>query len=156
MERLISGTPLSEDELDGLGRLAGIGRVGDVRYQNSAEQRALMVFAIPEVEKALQEILGQLAHMGIDATRMEGIAEMAHINLRAMQEQVRYYVGRRLAKNSDKLPDRKVVEGLMDMPFNSLSEADKKQMQHEVKRLAAASAHPDRPPPKSTPKTSGD
>ncbi len=138
VERLISGTPLSEDELEGLGRLAGIGRLGDVRNHNWAQQRALRLLAVPEVQEALQETLEQLARRGIDAARIEEIAEMARLNLRSIQEQVKQFVGRRLAENSGRQPDQRVVEDLMDLPFDSLSEADKRQVQREVKRLAAA------------------
>ena len=47
------------------------------------------------------------------------------------------FAGERIAENMSEKPRGESMDNLLNRPFNALSDADKKALQHEVKRLAA-------------------
>jgi uncharacterized protein with von Willebrand factor type A (vWA) domain len=55
-----------------------------------------------------------------------------------MEDQIRQFAGERIAENLSQKPPSEGVDGLMNRPFHALSDTDKKVLQREVKRLAAA------------------
>jgi uncharacterized protein len=137
MERMMSGEPLSPEELESLAQMVGLNNVGDLRYQNWMAQRMLQALAYPEVQAALQELMEQLAQMGMSRDRSEEIRGLIQQNLQGMKDQIRRFAGERIAENLSERPPSESLDGLMNRPFESLSDADKKILQHEVKRLAA-------------------
>jgi uncharacterized protein with von Willebrand factor type A (vWA) domain len=138
MERLLSGEPLTDDELDFLGRMTGATQGNDLRYQSWLTQRLLRALSLPQVQQALQELLEQLQQMGMGAARLRQIAEMLRENLQGLKDQASQYVGMRLAENMSARPPNPGPDDLMDTAFGALSDADKKILQREVKRLASA------------------
>ena len=138
MERLMNGEPLSRQELEHLGRIAGLNQTDDLRYQNWIAQRMLRAMEFPEVRKAMQELLEQLAQMGMSRERLDQIRQQIQDNLEAMGEQINQFAGQRIAEILSQRRPSEGVEGLMNRPFHTLSDEDKKLLQREVKRLAAA------------------
>ncbi len=138
LERLMSGEPLSRQELEQLGRLSGLNQVDDLRYQNWMAQRMMRAMEFPEVREAMQELMDQLAQMGMSRARLEQVRDQIQGNLQAMQEQINQFAGQRIAENLSQRPRPDDMEGLMNRPFHALSDEDKKSLQREVKRLAAA------------------
>jgi uncharacterized protein with von Willebrand factor type A (vWA) domain len=137
MERLTSGEPLTQRELESLARLAGLDQAGDLRYQRWMAERMMKLMAFPEVRKAMQELMEQLAQMGMDADRLQRFRGLVQQNLDALKEQVENYAGERIAENMSRQPPSEGVDGLVNRPFHALSDADKKLLQREVQRLAA-------------------
>ncbi len=138
MERLMNGEPLSRAELEALGQLVGLNQADNLQYQNWMTQRMMRAMAFPEVQKAMRELMEQLQQMGMNRERVEQIREMIHQNMQGMQEQMQQFAGERLAENMSERPRGENIENLMNRPFQALSDADKKVLQREVKRLAAA------------------
>jgi uncharacterized protein len=94
--------------------------------------------AFPEVQKAMKELMEQLAQMGMNRERIEQMRGMIQQNMQAMREQIEQFAGQRLAENMSERPRGENIDDLMNRPFEALSDADKKLLQREVKRLAAA------------------
>ncbi len=138
MERLMNGEPLTRSELESLAQLVGLNQADSLDYQNWMTQRMMRALAFPEVQKALQELMEQLQQMGMNRERVEQIREMVQQNMQGMQEQLRQFAGERIAENLSERPRGEDVDSLMNRPFQALSDADKKVLQREVKRLAAA------------------
>jgi uncharacterized protein with von Willebrand factor type A (vWA) domain len=138
MERLMDGEPLSAEELEALAALAGLERVTDLRYQNWMAQRMLQALEFPEVRAALKELMAQLAALGMDAQSMARFRARVQQNLDGIQDQVQKYARQRIAENLSDRPPAESVDGLMDRPFQALSDAEKALLQREIKRLAAA------------------
>lgn len=138
MERLMNGEPLAKSELEALAQLVGLNQADDLQYQNWMAQRMMRALAFPEVQEALRELMEQLQQMGMNRERVEQIRQMVQQNLKSMQEQIRQFAGQRIAENMSERPREDIVETLMNRPFHALSDADKKILQREVKRLAAA------------------
>lgn len=137
MERLMNGQPLSREELEQLARMVGLNHTRDLRYQNWMAQRMMRALAFPEVREALKELLEQLAQMGMNRERVEQIRELIRQNLAGLEEQLQQFAGERLAENLSQQPPGESADALLDRPFRALSEADRKAIQREVRRLAA-------------------
>ncbi|MBI3175022.1 MAG: VWA domain-containing protein [Chloroflexi bacterium] len=138
MERLMNGEPLTRSELEALAQLVGLNQSDNLDYQNWMTQRMMRAMAFPEVQKAMQELMEQLQQMGMSRERVEQIRETVRQNMQGMQEQLRQFAGERIAENLSERPRGEDIDSLMNRPFQALSDADKKLLQREVKRLAAA------------------
>jgi len=138
MERLMSGEQLSRSELEALAQFVGLNQAEDLSYQNWMAQRMMRALAFPEVREALKELMEQLTHMGMSRERVEQIRELVQQNMQGMQEQINQFAGERIAENMSAHPHPESIDNLMNRPFNALSDADKKVLQREVQRLAAA------------------
>ncbi len=138
MERLMNGEPLTKSELESLAQMVGLNQAENLDYQNWMAQRMMRALAFPEVQKAMRELMEQLAQMGMSRERLEQIRGMIQQNMKAMQEQINQFAGQRLAENMSENPRQDNVDSLMNRPFESLSDADKKLLQREVQKLAAA------------------
>jgi uncharacterized protein with von Willebrand factor type A (vWA) domain len=137
MERLMDGRPLTQQELEALGQMVGLNNAGDLRHQNWMAQRMMKALAYPEVQAALQELMEQLSQMGMSRERIEEIRGLIQQNLQGMKDQIKQFAGERIAENMSEQPPSENLDGLMNRPFEALSDADKKLVQKEVKRLAA-------------------
>ena len=90
---------LSRSELEALGQMVGLNQADNLDYQNWMAQRMLRALAFPEVQKAMKELMEQLAQMGMSRERIEQIREMIQQNLQGMQEQINQFAGERIAEN---------------------------------------------------------
>jgi hypothetical protein len=136
--RLMNGEQLSMSELEALAKMVGVNQSDDLRHQNWMAQRMMRAMAFPEVRQALQELMEQLKQMGMSGERVQQIRERIQQNIQGMEEQINQFAGERIAENLSQRPPSEGVDGLMNRPFQALSDADKKVLQREVKRLAAA------------------
>ncbi len=138
MERLMNGQPLTREELEALAQMVGLNQSNDLRHQNWMAQRMLRALAYPEVREALQELMEQLAQMGMSAERIHQLRDLVQQNMQGMQQQIDQFAGERLAENLSEKDPSENIDGLLNRPFEALSDAEKKALQHEVQRLAAA------------------
>jgi uncharacterized protein len=138
MERLMSGEQLSRSELEALAKMVGLNQSNDLRHQNWMAQRMMRALAFPEVRKAMQELMEQLAQMGMSGERIQQIRERIQQNMQGLEQQINQFAGERIAENLSEKPPSEGIDGLMNRPFDALSDADKKALQREVQRLAAA------------------
>jgi uncharacterized protein with von Willebrand factor type A (vWA) domain len=63
--------------------------------------------------------------------------QMIQQNMYGMREQIEQFAGERIAENMSEKPPGERADDLINRPFNMLSDADKRALQNEVKRLAA-------------------
>ena len=138
VERLMNGEQLSRSELEALAKMVGLNQSDDLRHQNWMAQRMMRAMAFPEVRQAMQELMEQLQQMGMSSERIQQIRERIKQNMQGMEQQINQFAGERIAENLSQRPPSEGVDGLMNRPFHALSDADKKALQREVQRLAAA------------------
>jgi uncharacterized protein with von Willebrand factor type A (vWA) domain len=138
MERLMNGEPLSRSELEALGQMVGLNQADNLQYLEWMAQRMMRAMAFPEVQKAMKELMEQLAQMGMSRERIQEIRGMIQQNMQGMREQMDQFAGERIAENLSERPRGENIDNLMNRPFEALSDADKQLLQREVKRLAAA------------------
>ena len=138
MERLMNGEKLSREELEALARMVGLNQTDDLRHQEWMAQRMMRAMAFPEVREALKELMEQLQQMGMSRERLQEVQDKIQQNMQGIEQQIRQFAGERIAENLSEQPPGESVDNLMNRPFQALSDADKKILQREVKRLAAA------------------
>lgn len=138
MERLMSGEQLSRSELETLAKMVGLNQADNLRHQKWMAQRMMRALAFPEVRKAMQELMEQLEQMGMNREHVEQIRERIQQNMQGIEQQLNQFAGERIAENLSEKPPAEGMDGLMNRPFHALSDAEKKVLQREVKRLAAA------------------
>src|SRR5512132_1892769 len=138
MQRLMNGEQLSREELETLGQMVGLNQVDDLRYQEWMAQRMMRALAFPEVREALRELMEQLQQMGMSKERIEEIREQIQQNMQGLEQQIKQFAGERIAENLSEQPPSENMDNLMNRPFQALTDDEKKTLQREVKRLAAA------------------
>jgi uncharacterized protein with von Willebrand factor type A (vWA) domain len=116
--------------------MVGLNQADNLNYQNWMAQRMMRALAFPEVQKAMKELMEQLAQMGMSRERVQQMREMIQQNLQGMREQIEQFAGERIAENLSERPRGENIENLMNRPFSALSDSDKQLLQHEVQRLA--------------------
>jgi uncharacterized protein with von Willebrand factor type A (vWA) domain len=137
LDRLMKGRPLSREELDQLAKMVGLNNAGDMRYQNWMAQRMARAMDFPEVREALEQLMQTLREMGMNRQRVGQLHTLLQQNQQALEQQLSEFAGMRLAENLSRQPREDDIEALMNRPFRSLTDQEKKQLQREVNRLAA-------------------
>jgi uncharacterized protein with von Willebrand factor type A (vWA) domain len=138
MERLMNGEQLSRQELETLGQMVGLNQTGDIRHQEWMSQRMMRALAFPEVREALRELMEQLKQMGMSKERIDQVREQIQQNMQGIEQQIKQFAGERIAESLSEQPPSESVDNLMNRPFQALEDDEKKILQREVKRLAAA------------------
>src|SRR5919206_3808028 len=138
MQRLMNGEQLSKQELEQLAQIVGLNQMDDLRYQEWMAQRMMRALAFPEVREALRELMEQLQQMGMSKERIEEIREQIQQNMQGLEQQIKQFAGERIAENLSEQPPSESMDNLMNRPFQALSDEEKKILQREVKRIAAA------------------
>jgi hypothetical protein len=138
LERLMRGEKLSKEELEQLAQMVGLNNTEDLRYQNWMAQRMERALGFPEVREALQKLMETLQQMGMNRERLDQMRDLIQQNMQGLQQQLSQFAGERIAENLSERPRDEGIDGLMNRPFRSLTDEDKKRLQREVTRLAAA------------------
>jgi hypothetical protein len=138
LERLLRGEPLSQEEMERLGRAVGLQQVDDLRYREWMIERMRRALRLREVQEALAELEETLLRLGLQGERVRQIRDQIDASQRALEGQIANYAGQQLAGNMSARPRQDDVLALMSRPFDRLSEADMERLRHEVRRLAAA------------------
>lgn len=138
LENLLQGRPLSRQEMDALGREAGLPMAGRPSQAPWVESRMKRAFGLDDLAQALLELLAELAARGMGREALERLAEAAGFNREAIEEQIRREVGssiaRRMREEYEKQPP---ISEVMDLPFRGLGEREVDRLREEVRRLAA-------------------
>jgi len=138
LERLLKGDLLDPDELAQFGHMVGLDHIEDLRYRQWMAGRLQKALQFKQVRDALEALAETLEQMGMDKQRVEQLARMLQANQKALQDQLSQYAGQRIAENLSNRPPEADVNGLLDRPFNALSDQDLERLRKEVQRLANA------------------
>jgi uncharacterized protein len=137
LEKLVNGEQLSQEELDKLGKMAGLDRADDLRYREWMVRRMEQALQNQDVRNAVEELMALMQQLGMNEERAEQMRQLMQANQKALEDQLRQYAGQQIADNMSEQPRDEGVEGLLNQPFTSLSEKDMDRLRKEVTRLAA-------------------
>lgn len=138
LERLLNGDLLDPDELEQFGRMVGLNQIEDLRYREWMVKRLQKALQFKPLRDAIRALAETLAEMGMDRQRVAQLTQLMQANQRSLDEQLRQYAGQQITENMGSRPAPEVSDGLMDRPFNSLSDHDLNLLRKEVQRLAKA------------------
>lgn len=136
MEKLLRGEQLSQEELQQLGDLAGLNQVNDPRHRDWMTERMKRALKFKDVQKALQEMMELLQQMGMNRQRIDQLRELIKANQEALEAQMRQHAQEQILQNMTQQRPEDELEGLMNRPFNRLSDRDMDKLRKEVQRLA--------------------
>jgi uncharacterized protein with von Willebrand factor type A (vWA) domain len=137
LEKMLQGEPFNQEELERLAQMTGLDQADDMRYREWMARRMERAMNFPEVRAAMEELVALLSEMGMDQERLEQLQQMMQSNQLGLEDQLRQFAGQRIAEQLSERPPEEGVEGLLDRPFESLSQEDLQRMRREVGRLAA-------------------
>jgi len=136
LQRLLEGREFSDEELQQLGDASGLPG-GDEMYMRSwFERRMNRQAGISQLERLLDDMLEELAALGMNEEALAELEEMLRENMQGLSEQISQHVGAALA---DQMAEREPRErpDLLDVPLQRLSSGDIEDVRDEVRRLAA-------------------
>lgn len=136
LQQLLDGQQLSREQLEQLGQQAGLQNAQQMyqqRYYNRQMQRKL---GMQELRDLVEQLLAQLAEMGMSDEALEELAEMLGENLEALQEQINNFAGANIAQQMAE-QERPPQRDVQDLHFQHLSQEDADLVRDEMRRLAA-------------------
>jgi hypothetical protein len=138
LQKLLEGQNFSQEDLERLARRIGADRnrrPENIRYLT---RQMLREMGIDDLMDQIEQLLAQLAQLGMGREALEQLRELLEQNAQALSEQAERYLGQSLARRlAEKPPDQPSADELMDRPFQSLSESESRELRREVTRLAA-------------------
>lgn len=141
MRYLMQGENPTRDEMDELGKQAGVPYANNPSQQPWLTRRMLRQLGMDEEFRDLMEkLVRRLEAMGMTRETMQRLAKTAEENLQRLEEQFNQYVGAQIAQNASKEPrEREPLRGpdLMHKPFSALGEREIAELRHQIRRLAA-------------------
>ena len=138
LDKILRGEQLDQQELGRLGQLMGINRADNLRYREWMVQRMEKAMHFPEVREAMRELAALLAEMGMNKQRVEQLQKLMQTNQKALEDQLRQFVGQSIIDNMSRPRPEQNLDGLLNQPFNSLSDNDMEQLRKEIQRMASA------------------
>ena len=136
LNRLFQGAELTQEEIDRLGKMAGLQHANSLRYKGWVTRRMEQALRLGEAQQAIMALTEGLVGEGIPRELAEQVVRMLAENRETIAEQLRSFTGSRIAENlADSKPG--IDSDLLDKPFASLSEEDMQILRDQVKRLAA-------------------
>jgi uncharacterized protein with von Willebrand factor type A (vWA) domain len=141
MRYLLEGLNPTREELDQLGKRAGVPLARHPYQQQWLTRRMLRQLGMDEEFEALMaRLIEQLERMGVSRETLQRIGQIAEENLRRLEEQFEQYVGAQIAQNAaHDARERKPLRttDLMQRSFSTLSEREIADLRNQVRRLAA-------------------
>ncbi len=136
LEQMMQGQPLSQDQMDQMGRMIGLPNADNQRqdpYYQRMMQRAL---GMQQLQELLEKLQAELEAMGMSEQAVNEIMEMMEANRDALAEQIGKFVGSSIAQQMAEQPPEEKPD-LMNTPFQYLNSEDVDTLRDEIKRLAA-------------------
>jgi hypothetical protein len=137
LERLLRGEQLTQEELDKLGKMVGLNRADDLRQREWMARRMAQALKFREVQEALKQLQELLEKLGMNKQRLDQMRQILQANQQALMEQLRQHAGQTIAENMSERRSDDSIDGLLNRPFNALSDRDMDRLRKEVQRLAA-------------------
>ncbi len=138
LKRLVDGRPLSEQELNQLGNQVGLDSTHDLRFREWTAQRMARALGFDALKHVLEELVAELEKLGMGTERAEQVMQLLAENQGNLMNQLRQYVGLKIAEQMSEYKKAPAQNDLMNRPFTSLSDHEIQQLRKETHRLAKA------------------
>jgi uncharacterized protein with von Willebrand factor type A (vWA) domain len=136
LRRLLEGRPFSQDELNEMGRQAGLNQGTDMYQRQWYERRMNRQAGMQQLQELIERLLQELREMGMSEAAVEELREQIEENAQGLAQQLSQYVGASLAEQmAGKEPDPR--PDLLDVPFSQLNQGEVDAIRDEIRRLAA-------------------
>lgn len=136
LQRLLEGREFSDEELQQLGESSGLAQGDEMYMRNWFERRMNRQAGLTQLERMLDDLLEELAQLGMSDEALAQLEEMLRENLQGLSDQISQYVGSSLADQMAEQEPRERPD-LLDVPLQRLSSGDIEDVRDELRRLAA-------------------
>ena len=136
LQRLLEGREFSDEELQQLGESSGLTQGDEMYMRNWFERRMNRQAGLTQLERMLDDLLEELAQLGMSDEALAQLEEMLRENLQGLSDQISQYVGSSLADQMAEQEPRERPD-LLDVPLQRLSSGDIEDVRDELRRLAA-------------------
>lgn len=138
LEQMLAGQRPSTKEIDEAMRRAGARAARSMRDEGWLTRRTLEQLGLADLQQEIEELLQQLAMLGMTAQARESLRALLETNRESISQQVEHQVGARLAEMLAHPRNRPATDGdVIDRPFQALSAAEMEELRHQVARMAA-------------------
>ncbi len=134
--RLLEGREFSDEELQQFGEASGLPQGDEMYTRPWFEQRMNRHAGITQLEKLLDDLLEELAAMGMNDEALADLEALLRENLANLSEQISQHVGSTLAEQMAEREPRDRPD-LLDVPLQRLNSGDIEDIREEIRRLAA-------------------
>ncbi len=136
MEQLMRGERMTPEQLEQLGQMSGLDQGDEMDQRPWFERRMNQQSGLNQAMRMLDQLLEQLAQMGMSQEELNQLEQMIRENMRGIANQMSQYAGQSLAERMAEKPQEPKPD-LMDVDFHNLSEQDMDHLRDEIRRLAA-------------------
>lgn len=136
LRRLLEGRRFSDEEISRMGNRSGLPQGDEMYMRQWFERRMNRQAGLTQMERMLDDLLDELAEMGMGEEALAELEAMLRGNLAGLSEQISQYVGSSLAEQMARQEPRENPD-LLDVPLQSLNSGDIDDIRDEVRRLAA-------------------
>lgn len=139
LQRLMSGQPLSREELAQMAQQAGLQRMQSAspqmrRYVEGQMERQL---GLNQLQQLLQQLEAALQQQGMGREARHQVQQIGEGNADTLEQQIEQYVGQNLARQLAEQMKRDPIHDLANRPIEQLSSREIEQLRDEVRRMAA-------------------
>lgn len=136
MQQLMQGQPFSKEQLDQMGRQAGLEQGSEMYQRQWFERRMNRQAGMQQLDDLIEQLMEQLRQMGMSQPARQELREMLEQNAEGLSEQISNHVGATLAQQmAQQEPQPK--PDLLDVPFTQLGQNEVDAIRDEIRRLAA-------------------
>lgn len=136
LERLMEGRNFTDEELEQMGNMSGLPQGDEMYMRQWFERRMNRQAGLAQLERMLEELLNELAEMGMSDEALAELEAMLRENMMGLSEQISQFVGQSLAEQMAEREPREKPD-LLDVPLQQLNSNDIEDIRDEVRRLAA-------------------
>ena len=136
LRRLLEGRHFSDEEINRMGELSGLPQGDEMYMRQWFERRMNRQAGLTQMERMLEDLLDELAAMGMSEETLAQLEAMLRGNLAGLSERISGYVGSSLAEQMAQQEPRERPD-LLDVPLQGLNHGDIDDIRDEIRRLAA-------------------
>lgn len=136
VKQLLDGRAFDEDQLRDMAERSGLDHANDMYQKAWFDRRMQRAAQIHNLRELIDQLLDQLAEMGMEQSALDNLRAMLVNNVDGMSDQVSNHTGLMMAKQMAHQPPPDKPD-LMDIPFQRLGQNDVDQIRQEIRRLAA-------------------
>lgn len=136
LRRLLEGRHFSDEEINRMGKLSGLPQGDEMYMRQWFERRMNRQAGLTQMERMLEDMLDELAEMGMNEEALAQLEAMLRGNLAGLSERISGYVGSSLAEQMAHQEPRERPD-LLDVPLQGLNHGDIDDIRDEIRRLAA-------------------
>lgn len=136
LRRLLEGRHFSDEEINRIGEFSGLPQGDEMYMRQWFERRMNRQAGLTQMERTLEDLLDELAEMGMGEEALTQLEAMLRGNLAGLSERISGYVGSSLAERMTQQDPRERPD-LLDVPLQGLNRGDIDDIRDEIRRLAA-------------------